>query len=110
MINGNTEISDTDRDSRGKATYANMLHTALTCRRFFRTRKSWPGLGPGRMREGDVVVVFHGESSHYVLRPVKGRDDHYYLLGECYVDILMNEGAYGMLKKGGVEERVFHLV
>ncbi|KAF3004767.1 hypothetical protein E8E13_001344 [Curvularia kusanoi] len=90
--------------------YGNLISRSIPHRRFFRTQKSWFGFGPECMRDGDIVVVFHGGTSPFVLRPIESRPDHYHLMGECYVDLLRDEGAYRMLGKGGVEERVFYLV
>lgn len=92
------------------ATYEQLIDKSLDQRRSFRTKKSWLGLGPQCMRVGDIVAVFHGGLSPYVLRPIEGRPDHYHLMGECYIDNLTNEGAYARVGGGGVEERVFHLI
>ena len=83
---------------------------AMARRRAFLTGKVWLGIGPMCMRPGDVVVVFHGGFSPYALRPVQDRPDHYYLMGECYIHELANEGAYKMLQEGTAEEKVFNLI
>lgn len=79
-------------------------------RRIFHTSKNWLGLGPECMQPGDLVAVFHGATLPHILRPVKDRPDHYWLMGACYVHSLIDEAAYGMIGKEGVEERVFNLV
>lgn len=104
-IDGNMQ-GDVDAYHR----YLSLVDLSLLRRRFFRTQRSWPGLGPECMGAGDVVVVFHGGTSPYVLRPVEGKEDYYHLLGECYVDILLDEGAYNMLEEGGAKEHIFYLV
>ncbi|KAJ8108979.1 hypothetical protein OPT61_g7794 [Boeremia exigua] len=73
---------------------------ATRTRKAFLTSKTWLGLGPGCMKPGDVVVVFHGVVSPYVLRPVENRGGYYYLMGECYVENLADEEAYRMLEEG----------
>lgn len=49
----------------------------------FSTRDGWIGLGPDRMRSGDVVVALAGADVLFVLRPV---NHGYILVGECYVE------------------------
>ena len=105
------DVDKADGDAQGDThAYMSLANQSLVRRRFFCTQKSWPGLGPECMRMDDIVVVFHGGVSLYVLRPVKGREDEYFLIDECYVDILMDEGAYKMFNEREVEQRVFHLV
>lgn len=92
------------------AAYRTEMFLSAWQRRVFLTRKTWFGVGPECMQPGDVVAVFHGGFSPFVLRPVEDRPDYYWLVGECYVDELTHEGAYKMLEEGTVEERVFNLI
>ena len=72
-------------------------------RKFFITKKSLFGLGPGAMREGDWVAVLLGADVPFVLREVGGEqrppsdpfpdDVKFQLVGECYVDGLMTGAA-----------------
>lgn len=105
------DLGNEERTPCGKTIdYEDYLLAAIQCKRAFRTSNAWLGLGPMAMRTGDVVAVFHGGVSPYVLRPIKDRQDHYHLVGECYVDNLTDEGAYNMTGENGVEERIFNLV
>lgn len=55
-------------------------------RRLFVTADGHLGLGPGRMKEGDVVSVLFGAHWPFVLRP---HGDAFLLVGYCYVDGMM---------------------
>lgn len=69
-------------------------------RRFAVTAGGYFLVGPDRMRDGDAVVVLYGGKAPFLLRP---RNDGrgWVLLGECYVQGLMNGEA---LKGDGVDE------
>ncbi|KAJ8106822.1 hypothetical protein OPT61_g9288 [Boeremia exigua] len=99
-----------DRSHDNARTYWENCWAGISSRRAFDTEKGWVGIGPVCMEPGDVVAVFHGGVSPYVLRPVQGRPDHHYLMGDCYIHNLAGGGAYKMLGTDGVEERVFKLI
>ncbi|OAK93948.1 hypothetical protein IQ06DRAFT_298698 [Phaeosphaeriaceae sp. SRC1lsM3a] len=65
---------------------------SLICswRCFFVTRKGHMGIGPLRMREGDVIAILFGSTIPFVLRHVEGSADRYMLLGECYIHGIMD--------------------
>ncbi|KAH7400203.1 hypothetical protein BKA64DRAFT_477296 [Cadophora sp. MPI-SDFR-AT-0126] len=64
----------------------NLRHT-LEGRRVFVTQNRWMGVGPHILQPGDVVAMLFGGNVPYILRPV---DNHYILVGECYVHGIMN--------------------
>jgi hypothetical protein len=66
--------------------YAQLLALVCDCRRLFYTSNGSYGLGPACMREGDLVVIFFGGDTPYVLRP---KGEGYLFLGQAYVDELM---------------------
>lgn len=73
-------------------------------RRFFVTADGHIGLGPGRMREGDVVSVLYGAHWPFILRP---HGDAFLLVGYCYVDGMM----YGeMVERDDILEQQICLV
>lgn len=75
-------------------------------KRPYLTKKGYLGLGPGRSQPGDKVIVFHGETIPYLVRPVPERGDNMYLLiGEAYCDGIMD----GELADTA-EREVFYLV
>jgi hypothetical protein len=64
-------------------------------RRMFKTGQYPIGLGPAATRVGDVVCVLFGCQVPFILRP---ENDHYRLVGECYVYELMD--GIGLLERG----------
>lgn len=55
------------------------------------TKNGYLGMGPGHSKPGDNVVVFHGDTIPYVVRPVPEKGDKMYLLmGEAYCDGIMD--------------------
>ncbi|KAE8447897.1 hypothetical protein EG329_010126 [Mollisiaceae sp. DMI_Dod_QoI] len=80
-------------------------------RRFFITDHGSFGLGPGSIEAGDEVWVVCGGKMPLVLRTREmdwqaGNDAHYTLVGDCYVDGIMDGGAAGNLMKDKVEVRI----
>jgi hypothetical protein len=72
-------------------------------RRFFITADRHMGMGPFAMQENDIVATLFGGSVPYILRP---KDDHYVLVGECYVHGIMGgEVIRDLQQKGELEKR-----
>jgi hypothetical protein len=66
-------------------------------RRFFRTANGLMGMGPGSMKEGDLLCLLLGSGVPYILRPQGGR---YLFIGDCYVDDLMEgQGLCGLIPR-----------
>ncbi|GME54051.1 het domain-containing protein [Neofusicoccum parvum] len=61
----------------------------LACRgrRLFATDDGHVGIGPGRIKEGDVISIIYGAGWPFVLRP---HGNNFLLVGYCYVDEIMN--------------------
>lgn len=59
-------------------------------RNFFNTRGGRVGLGPSGIRTGDIVCVFYSGGPLFVLRPVLGSTTTYQLVGDAYVQGLMD--------------------
>ncbi|KAK3392294.1 heterokaryon incompatibility protein [Sordaria brevicollis] len=60
-------------------------------KRPYLTRNGYLGMAPGHSQPGDKVVVFHGDTVPYVVRPVPQRGEGMYLLvGEAYCDGIMD--------------------
>ncbi|KAK3948946.1 heterokaryon incompatibility protein [Pseudoneurospora amorphoporcata] len=60
-------------------------------RRPYLTKRGYLGMGSAHLRPGDKVVVFHGDTIPYVVRPVPERGDSTYILvGETYCERVMN--------------------
>jgi len=85
--------------------------TATNNRRFFTTRDKRIGIGSRETEAGDIVVIFFGGSTPFVIRELERKDPggkegpkEYRLVGEAYVDGLMaGEGVVGLkLRKDAV--------
>jgi hypothetical protein len=64
-------------------------------RTLFYTEKGWIGIGPPITLVGDDVVLFQQALCPYVVRRTQNTtDEAYKLLGDCYVDGIMDGEAY----------------
>jgi hypothetical protein len=80
--------------------------TKLLYRRFARTKYGRIGWAPQVAEEGDLICVFDGMEFPYVVRPIRGIEGVYALVGECYISDLMDGEA---LKVPGVESKIINL-
>ena len=72
------------------------LKDAITYTRFFVTADGCPALGPPDTTPGDTIAVLGGGKVPYVLRRQGGSEspaNHYSLVGECYVQGVMQGEA-----------------
>ena len=74
--------------------------------RIITTEKGYVGRAPRWVQRGDKVCILLGSSLPVLLRPV---DDHYRLVGPCYIHGIMFGEAMGLLDKGEVEMEDFAL-
>jgi hypothetical protein len=74
-------------DDDAQPSLHSFLGSATHGRRVFVTSKGTIGLGPASLEPEDVVAVLFGGFTPFVLRCV---DDHYVLIGECYIHGQMN--------------------
>ena len=81
-----------------------LVNSVDNCR-FFETERGEPGLGPPGTQHGDVVAVLAGGALPFVLRKshqgVRGIDQLYKLVGECYVEGLQNGQHLNESVEGG---------
>jgi hypothetical protein len=68
------------------------LETATLLRSFFVTRDGHFGMGPAGMKQGDEIFVLEGGRCPLLLRS-KGQNDHYILIGDCYLHKFMDGEA-----------------
>jgi hypothetical protein len=68
------------------------LETATLLRSFFVTRDGHFGMGPAGIKQGDEIFVLEGGRCPLVLR-LKGQNDHYILVGDCYLHKFMDGEA-----------------
>lgn len=92
-----------------KQTWGNELRSGLVCsgRRFYLSKKGYMGLAPAQTREDDLISIFLGLSSPVIIR--REDDDCYIIIGECYVQGIMNGEAMKDLEDGKLELREFVL-
>ncbi|KAF2993328.1 hypothetical protein E8E13_001822 [Curvularia kusanoi] len=90
--------------------FQTILEEMSTKRRLFYTNNGFLGLGPKNIQPGDVIVILYGGYTPFILRP---EGDYFLLLGECYVNDMMDENALELCREnndtGELEERVFRL-
>jgi hypothetical protein len=98
--NGDGRIQDEDDEDNW---YSQALHR-LHSRRPFLTSTGFVGLCPGHVAVDDVVCIFHGGKTPYVLRPQS--NGTYILIGETYVHGIM----YGEFMKGKPVSKIFTLI
>lgn len=75
-------------------------------RSFFWTEKSYIGIGPALLKESDIICVMLGCSIPFVLREV---DDHYILVGHCFVLGFMDGEAMEAVEKGEASIQKFEI-
>jgi hypothetical protein len=94
--------------SSGAGPFSAFACSSSLLRKFFTTNTGYFGLGPRYTRPGDVVVIFNGDTTPFVLRQIKPdrqltnlnveekiqdvfyTDEQYELVGECYIHGLMD--------------------
>ncbi|KAI2470040.1 heterokaryon incompatibility protein-domain-containing protein [Annulohypoxylon bovei var. microspora] len=80
-------------------------------RRFFITERGFIGIGPACMKSGDLVVVILGVPVPFITRKTGEQESqNYILLGECYVDGIMDGELVQMQQKGGKEAEFFTFI
>ena len=75
-----------------------LVFIALTGRRLVTNSTGYLGLTPAELSEGDIIAVLYGCNSPVVLRPC---EDKFYVIGECYVDGVMDGELMEAKKRGG---------
>lgn len=70
--------------------FAEAAMAVCTSRRLFLTSNGSIGLGPSGVQKGDGLYILSGGEMPFILRP---RDGHHLLVGECYVDGIMQGEA-----------------
>jgi hypothetical protein len=107
MLEANTElkIPECDPALLEEGETARIFH-GLMRNVVFTTSSGHFGTGDDTVEPGDLVCVLFGGNTPFVLR---GIDNHYILVGECYVHGMMHGEAMAALESGEVEEEWFEL-
>jgi Heterokaryon incompatibility protein (HET) len=106
FISNNEVVGETVYSGAGP--FSAIARSSSVHRNFFTTNTGYFGLGPRYTRPGDVVVIFNGDITPFVLRQIRpdrqltnlnveektkeiySPDEQYELVGECYVHGLMD--------------------
>lgn len=80
---------------------------AMNKRKVFLTTCGMMGAGPVVVEAGDIVVVLFGGSVPFVLRP---KDDHYQLIGQCFVEGLMEGQRIHDWRRSSLPSKSFHII
>jgi hypothetical protein len=91
------EKSDLERGTRHFMNFSTMVERRMHNRFIFKMDNGYMGVGPPRIEGGDVVVVLVGCKVPVLLRKA---EDHYVLIGECFVQGLMDGEVIDELKSG----------
>jgi hypothetical protein len=82
------------------------INSVCAYRRLMRTSTGLLGLVPQKAQAGDLICVLFGCSLPLVLRPQDGR---YIIIGECYVDGLMEGQAITEMEEGKLQKMDFDI-
>ncbi|TVY13033.1 Heterokaryon incompatibility protein 6, OR allele [Lachnellula arida] len=102
------DIEELDDERSDKEQRAVIINASITMnrRRLFISQTDILGLCPWNATVGDVICVLLGCRFPVILRPVEGK---YRLVGEAYVDGLMNGEAMALLEKGRYKLEEFEI-
>ncbi|KAI1447666.1 heterokaryon incompatibility protein-domain-containing protein [Annulohypoxylon stygium] len=84
------------------------LLQACVGRKFFITEKGFIGIGPACMKPGDFVAVLLGVRVPLAIR--RTEDQKYILLGECYVDGIMDGELVQAQRGAGKDPELFTFI
>jgi hypothetical protein len=79
-------------------------------RSFFSTQNGTIGIGSSLVRTGDLIAIFHGGATPYIIRPLPQTSDCYTFLGETYVDGSMHGEAFEMNEAQPCKMKTFRLI
>jgi hypothetical protein len=82
------------------------MQRCITDTVLFETKDGYLGLGPKMMRKGDLICVLLGSKVPFIMRKV---DNHFILLGECFVLGLMDGEAIDWLEAERVKLQEFQI-
>ena len=88
------EASQLEQSTELRA-FENICRATTKSRRFFTTKMSFLGLTSPGTEEGDIVVIFSGGITPFIVRESKSAAGEFTLLGEAYVHGIMYGEAMG---------------
>jgi hypothetical protein len=111
-INMNQLIAEDAASSRLIVSFLQRVQAVIWNRKFLVSwYNCWIGLAPMAAEVEDIICILYGCSVPVVLRPQKDKsgESFYYLVGECYVDGMMDGVAVKTAKANGYFEDVFEI-
>ncbi|KAF2806258.1 uncharacterized protein BDZ99DRAFT_422669 [Mytilinidion resinicola] len=84
----NQDLEDNDL-SETILEYMPSLQIACLGRAFFSTSSGSVGIGPGDLKVGDMICIFDGGVTPFIIRPKSDDPNLYEFFGEAYVDGIM---------------------
>ena len=91
------------------ATFESIAEQVCCNRRLFVTTDGHLGLGPWQMQPGDVVAVLGGADMPFIVRPRTQGCFFSMLVGECYIDDIMDGEVVEAAREGKRQKGPFHL-
>ncbi|KAK8850936.1 HET-domain-containing protein [Apiospora arundinis] len=104
---GRIDVSDIPEGKDDADFWQALFFRAVNHRRFAKTAGGYYALCPELTEEGDLVVVFMGYQTPFILRPT---GDEFLLVGECYVHGIMQGQALTRLENGEAVLRDFNIL
>ena len=95
---GGLPLNETVKYSSRARKYTMVLRNVMKGRRFFEFnsgRKNYIGIGPAYMEDGDIIAIFYGSQTPFIVRQHK-QIGRYELIGDCYIHGLMHSEALEM--------------
>ena len=90
------------------------VQTVIWGRRLIKTEEhGFVGLAPGETQEEDVVAILYGCSVPVILRPIsdpESKEVEFKLIGECYIDGMMDGQALDIKDAAGTKTETFVIV
>jgi len=99
--NGQGEMPDVRNAEviQSSAIWGTVMGYCASGRRFAVTRRGYMGCVPPTSKAGDLVAIILGANTPYVLRKNATKPDTYLLVGECYMDGMMDGEMMGVLPR-----------
>ena len=99
---------DTQNISRWHKHVVGAKYLTILNRCFFVAQQGYMGIGPPNLWEGDICSVLSGARVPFIFR--HNSEDSYQLVGESYVESIMDGQVLGMLEHGEVQRSSITLV
>lgn len=108
-----TLCSDTETDTNGEPYFPSLEVMLSNFRRFCTTLEQSLGFVPYDTRESDCVAIIRGCSVPVIIRQLEAQWDNtskWMLVGECYVDGIMDGEYLDVVDRDGVKPQIFTII